>query len=89
MTREHAKELLPIITEFANGETVQYKIRLNPDDKWDDNPSPSFNDDAFEYRIKPKLREFYLYKDNGKFEVLDHPPEFQWEEVVRVREILE
>ena len=58
MNRERAKELLPIIEAFANGEGIQ---RKDPDGKW----TPLLEENVLydtdtEYRIKPKPREFWL-----------------------------
>ena len=53
MTREQAKDLLPIIHAFAEGKTIQYQ---NTDKNWVDIESPSFNYEPSLYRIKPELK---------------------------------
>lgn len=57
MTPERAKELLPIITAFANGETIQMKTAAG---NW-----ATHNDYGWlslvEYRIKPKVPEYRLF----------------------------
>ena len=65
MNRDRAKELLPIIEAFANGEGVEFKPRQCGDKPWkslDDfwNLTESTDDYNMEYRIKPKAREFWL-----------------------------
>ena len=52
MNRERAKELLPIIQAFADGETIQIEMKPGV---WEDLvlKDVSFND-SVEYRIKPK-----------------------------------
>ncbi len=54
MTRERAKELLPVIQEFAEGKTVEYfqhgKWHFTNEPLWEF----SVNDDC-KYRIKPTL----------------------------------
>lgn len=71
MTREEAKELLPIIQAFAEGKTIQYK---NSEGEWEDIDNPSFYVNL-EYRIKPgpKYRPF---KDREECwnEMLKHQP---------------
>lgn len=59
MNRERAKELLPIIEAFANGEEVEYRWSEVP--QWADcgEVGPGFEDEV-EYRIKPKPREFWV-----------------------------
>ena len=57
MTPERATELLPIITAFANGETIQMKTAAG---NW-----ATHNDYSWlslvEYRIKPKVPEYRLF----------------------------
>jgi hypothetical protein len=64
MTPEHAKELLPIITAFANGEEVQYK---NTRGQWDipDEYGLSFIERPDYYRIAPKPRKFWVNEYQG------------------------
>lgn len=53
MTPERAKELLPVITAFAEGRTIQYKTKLN--DKWTDSvENVSFDISSVIYRVKPE-----------------------------------
>lgn len=59
MTREEAKELLPIIQAFAEGKTIQVK---GPDNRWYDyegkNCKLKFDSRVQDYCIKPKYRSF-------------------------------
>ena len=60
MTREQAKELLPIIQAYAEGKTIQYK---NKEGEWADvtfEENLSFINTPSKYRIKPdpKYRPF-------------------------------
>lgn len=59
MTREEAKELLPIIQAFAEGKTIQVK---GPDNRWydyeDKNCKLKFDSRVQDYCIKPKYRPF-------------------------------
>ena len=50
MTREQAKQLLPIIQAFAEGKVIQYKYNTG----WENMKNPSFNGNPTEYRIKPE-----------------------------------
>jgi len=60
MTRETAKELLPIIQAYAEGKVIQVK---NNDGAWiDDSGNLAFNADTSEYRIKPE-EVFRPYRD--------------------------
>ena len=56
MTIEGAKKNLELITDFANGETIQY---LASDGEWYDHAEPMFAEHR-KYRVKPK-RVFALY----------------------------
>ena len=59
MTREEAKEMLPIIQAFAEGKTIQVK---GPDNRWYDYEGKScklkFDSRFQDYRIKPEYRPF-------------------------------
>ena len=78
MTREEAKELLPIIQAFAEGKDIQ--IRNITDDGWDDinDDRMSFCAKAEAYRIKPepKYRPFKSQEECWE-EMLKHQP-FGW-----------
>ena len=74
MTREEAKELLPIIQAFAEGKTVQYMDRNH---NWNDFNNLSFYGDTH-YRIKPEsnYRPFKT-KEECWEEMQKHQP-FGW-----------
>lgn len=56
MDREKAKALLPIITAYANGETIQ----IDTAEGWEDTSTELYFTAPVEvYRIKPKPRTFY------------------------------
>ena len=73
MTREEAKELLPIIQAFAEGKTIQ----LFTNGIWEGAKNPTFESGAM-YRIKPepKYRPFKSQKECWN-EMLKHQP-FGW-----------
>lgn len=50
MTREKAKELLPVIQAFVNNKIVQYK---EDNGHWEDSENLDFSDSSIRYRIKP------------------------------------
>ena len=52
MTREEAKELLPIIQAYAEGKTIQ----ILDGDKWKDVYTTDFYGSSNKYRIKPELK---------------------------------
>lgn len=51
MTREEAKDFLPIITAFAEGKTIEV---MNTSGHWEEINIPNFDVDPEKYRIKPK-----------------------------------
>ena len=94
MTREQAKELLPILKAYSEGKTIQIKSRQG-NDTWGDVPDPNFCSslDTWEYRIKPEPRTFKIavskdpkYKDELAREgyMYNYPG---WE-FIEVKEIL-
>lgn len=74
MTREEAKELMPIIQAFAEGKTIEFR---NSDGEWDEADSPTCGK-RFIYRIKPesKYRPFKNQEECWN-EMLKHQP-FGW-----------
>ena len=76
ITREEAKELLPIIQAFAEGKTIQER-KLGTTD-WIDTETPCFNSTWAEFRIKPqqKYRPFETQEECWN-EMLKHQP-FGW-----------
>ena len=74
MTREEAKELLPIIQAYVEGKTVQYEFYT---DIWKDIKEPSFRSDV-KCRIKPepKYRPFKTQEECWN-EMMKHQP-FGW-----------
>ena len=76
MTREEAKELLPIIQAYAEGKTIQFRENIN--NMWETIIRPSFNKSPSAYRIKPepKYRPFKTQEECWN-EMLKHQP-FGW-----------
>ena len=74
MTREEAKQLLPIIQAYADGKTIQY---LDKEFNWQDFDDQSFSV-GVSYRIKPepKYRPFKTQEECWN-EMLKHQP-FGW-----------
>ena len=75
MTREEAKELLPIIKAFAEGKTIQM---FDDENEWNDLNNPTFDGDPSSYRIKPepKYRPFKTQEECWN-EMHKHP-DFGW-----------
>ena len=73
MTREEAKELLPIIKAFAEGKTVAFFNDLR---EWEDSEYLEFSRERNRYRIKPKYRPFKTQEECWD-EMLKHKP-FGW-----------
>lgn len=53
MTRERAKELLPIIQAYAEGKEIEYRKLIRRCENWYEITKPTWNDTT-EYRIKPE-----------------------------------
>lgn len=68
MTREHAKALLPLITDYAEGKTIQ--TADHGKNNWRDAEDPSFDSlPRMDYRIKPEPKLVPMTSD-------DFPPVF-------------
>ena len=75
MTREQAKELLPIITAYVEGKTIEVKDRQN---NWNKIKDPNFDEYPMLYRIKPESK-YRPFKDAEECwqEMQKHQP-FGW-----------
>ena len=75
ITRENAKELLPIIKAYSEGKEIEF---LNLGNKWKLLTDPNFDGEPFQYRIKPetKYRKFKSIKECWE-EMQKHQP-FGW-----------
>lgn len=82
MNREKAKEFLPLIQAFAEGEVIQ--IWWNG--AWSDISDPEWTGYLEDYRVKPKAREWWFSPTNcwgcTKEEVIKTFPHLTFEELV-------
>ena len=72
ITRENAKELLPIIKAYSEGKEIEYFNGL----KWEDREEFRFSSDPSYYRIKSKYRPFKSVEECWE-EMQKHQP-FGW-----------
>ena len=73
MTREQAKELLPIMQAFADGKTIQ----VLANDTWQDEEYPSFGElSLFRIKPEPEYRPFKTQEECWN-EIMKHQP-FGW-----------
>lgn len=81
MDRNQAKELLPIIQAYAEGETIQVRDHTDQCGMWEDVVDLKINTDFEEYRIKPKNKEAkyrpFANAEECWNEMLKHQP-FGW-----------
>lgn len=75
MNREKARELLPIFEAFANSEAIQFRLNNGLEHKWLDLPDNedlcvTFPADDYEYRVKPKPREFWVRLRKSNDEIM-------------------
>ena len=83
MTREEAKELLPIIQAFAEGKVIQYKTKYVD---WIETDCPTWVKQS-QYRIKPELK-YRPFKSQEECwnEMLKHQP-LGWLRSKRIKDI--
>lgn len=74
MERKNTKELLPVITAFAEGKQIQF-FHCGV---WNDVPNPKFDEEHYLYRVKPepKYRPFKSVEECWN-EMQKHQP-FGW-----------
>ena len=74
MTREEAKELMPIIQAFVEGKTIEYR---EYDGAWKEAHTPTWSSSVF-YRIKPEIKcRPFKSKEECLEEMMKHQP-FGW-----------
>ena len=83
MERKNTKELLPIITAFAEGKEIQFFHR----GVWNDVPYPKFDEEPYLYRIKPepKYRPFKSREECWN-EMQKHQP-FCWVKCIKTKNL--
>lgn len=95
MTREAAKQLLPIIAAYAEGKTIQKNICQRG---WIDLSFPLFDGSPESYRIKPEPREFWTGQWDGCFVTGIYDDEALYDQVtkqnagilkIKLREVME
>lgn len=78
MTREEAKELLPIIQAYADGKTIEFLHKSYKGAIWTELDDPDFMWNANNYRIKPEPKYIpFKTKEECWQEMLKHQP-FGW-----------
>lgn len=79
LTRERAKELLPIIQAFTEGKTIQWKDGLG---RWldfsNEDAEVNFNDCPSHYRIKPEPKYRPFRTQEECWEEMHKHPDFGW-----------
>ena len=79
LTRERAKELLPIIQAFTEGKTIQWKDGLG---RWldlsNEDAEVNFNDCPSHYRIKPEPKYRPFSTQEECWDEMHKHPDFGW-----------
>ena len=94
VVRETTENAIAVMRHFISGAEVQVKYK-DPgcDDPvgWMDAVCPVWDWFECEYRIKPKPREFWLYRDDSDddYGASYLEPVLEWREKLKVREIVE
>lgn len=78
MTREEAKELLPVLQAFAEGKEIEFRSKGFNEEWRELKQIPGLSYDSFEYRVKPEPK-YRPFKDADECwqEMLKHEP-FGW-----------
>ena len=74
MTREQAKELLPIIQAFAEGKIIEYSY---DGEHWENTDAPSWDCDVM-FRIKPEPKYRPFKNQEECREEMHKHPDFGW-----------
>ena len=74
MTREEAKELLPIMQAFAEGKTIEFRL---PNGDWQKANSPTWRS-CLTYRIKPESKYRPFKNQEECWNEMHKHPDFGW-----------
>lgn len=55
-----AQEIIETVSAFQSGETIERRHRNNKNSPWETDLEPAWNFAHFDYRAKPKPREWWL-----------------------------
>ena len=75
LTRERAKELLPIIKAYAEGKTIHM---FDDENEWNDLNKPTFDGDPSSYRIKPEPKYRPFKSQEECWQEMHQHPDFGW-----------
>ena len=92
MNREETKKAIEVMQVFAGGADVEYRYRDGDNEScFRPSGTPVWYWMECEYRIKPKPRELWLYRDDDRedYGVSPIKPALRWNESFKVREIVE
>ena len=78
MTREKAKELLPIIQAWTEGKKIQLKSCFGEWIDIEENEGLSFRYSPSDYRIKPKLKYRPFKNQEECWQEMHKHPDFSW-----------
>jgi len=64
MNREETAEAIIVMQAYVGGERIQYRLRSG--EPWLSWVGPSWDFVSYEYRIKPKAREYWIHPTSTK-----------------------
>ena len=93
MNREETREAIDVMLDWLNGGELEERELGDMDATWtsyEESDDALFNFELYEYRIKPKPREFkIMVMGNGKIRDLNDMIGGFLGEVIKVREVIE
>ena len=93
MNREETREAIDVMLDWLNGGELEERELGDMDATWtsyEESDDALFNFELYEYRSKPKPREFWIDLTDGKFIEAGKGSKYWGEEndVIKVREVL-
>ena len=73
MTKETARDYLPLVQALAEGKTIQ--MRGDNDQEWEDSAKPDWTLHAHLYRIKPEPRRWWIVEQGRYATAYAYPDE--------------
>ena len=90
MNKQQTHEAILIMKAYCDGAEIEFRHQ-NRTPKWFDNGSPGWDFENYEYRIKPKPREFWIDLTDNTFIEAGKGSKYWGEEheLIKVVEVIE
>jgi alkanesulfonate monooxygenase SsuD/methylene tetrahydromethanopterin reductase-like flavin-dependent oxidoreductase (luciferase family) len=88
MNKEETRKAIEVMQAYVDGEQIELQWSVGEWETYDHDGKPTWNWSKYDYRIKPKPREWWLDLNIGRFHAdVEKLPDGN--HLIKVREVLE